>query len=188
MNKQYNPAGKYMAALAAEAREEQFMEWSSYLPETWCRTFCTYGLIPFLKEHGYILGCSSQQLYDHVTEWAFAHVLLTTSGPVLKTRRFMDCYHSGGEEEHDWFLFKISSQAWMDFAKQWSATGFLDDSDAGYSQSADLPIFVWNLIQLDSSKSHQEWLQYNDIMNYQDEIQGVFHSNTEDGPFGGERR
>jgi len=102
----------------------------------------------------------------------------------------MDCYHSGGEEEHAWFLFKIPSHEWLDFANQWSTHGFLDDSDAGHSQSMDLPIFIWHLINLQASPSHHEWVRHNDTMNYQDELQGIFHSNTEDShhPYGGERR
>lgn len=112
-----------------------------------------------LRRYGYRLGSTPKQLATIVEEWAFSLVLIEHSPPKpMLERVFSKCFHTGGEDEFDWFCQQIPPDAWHELYSSWSAPEFLDRSDAGAQQCADLQYLVWRLLDLDNSKAHQKYL------------------------------
>jgi hypothetical protein len=165
------------------------MTWKKGLPPTWISNFICNGLIPFLKDHGYSVGFVEKTLERYCIEWAFAVHYITTHASKHYEYSFMKCVHNGGPEEFDWFLFKIPSEDWDALADDWQQSEFLDDSDTGYSQRNDLPFFVWRLVQLYGSPSHEEWLYYIEHGDTEeDDSPYIISHYDENSAFGGDRR
>jgi len=168
----YSPANSFIALQHYKALEEQYSEWISNIPEGYFVQFCTNGLFPFLKSYGYTISDSLDIVVCRLDEWAFSHVLLTTSGGIRKERIFTKCNHSGGEEERHHYDYCISVEDWSNFSERWAIDRFLDlESDAGASQHVDLASFVWQLIDLHASKAHHTWVQLHAMLSGQDELQ-----------------
>jgi hypothetical protein len=155
-----------------------YSSWFSELPEGHCSAFVEWGLRPMLKRYGYSLGETPKRIARWVEEWAFAHVVLQHSPPKpMLERVFSRCLHSGGEDEFDWFCQQIPSDAWHTLCTQWSAPEFLDSSDAGAQQCADLQHFAWKLIDLQISKAHTKYMNALTTMNQVDEeLYGVAYN------------
>ena len=164
----------------------QKMVWESGVGRGWILDFIQYGLEPFLKNHGYHIGYSQSKTVAYCKAWAFSHVQAKQISPAA-TVRCMQCFHAGGEAELDWFLFHISHDDWIQLCYEWSSSEFLDNSDAGAAQQADLPFFAWNLLNLASSRAHGKFIQ---IMSdeYEDEEFGMYQATDESSAFGGDRR
>ena len=175
----FTPANSFMSVHRQRIRDSQYNEWKSNMSPIHIQKFCKHGLLPFLKHNGYTIDGSIQLLYERVDEWAFCHVLKASS-PKSQECIFTTCNHDGGKEEREWYDTIISTSDWHQFAEMWSESEFLDDSDAGFSQLYGLSDFVWHLINLENSKAHHNWLYINDIMNYQDELQGGGHPSIHD--------
>jgi hypothetical protein len=182
-------ADKYVAQLHRKEIVQMYREWRAGIPEGFFKRFIKVGIEPFLKGYGYQMNTSYSQIEQFCKEWAFAHVQIQRKGGESLQRTFLKAFHDGGEEEYDWFMFTIPSDDWMEFANGWSYSEFLDDSEAGYAQRMDLPLFVWRILDLAGSKRHHKWLEFN---TDDDEDEIVFlqavQTNDEGRAFGGDRR
>ena len=154
-------------------RKHRLNSWKRGVPDYYIQDFIEYGLSPFLKSHGYKIGLSLRDTIKYCKEWAFAHVEKESNHRPIKEIHFIRCAHNAGQEELDWYLHKICIEEWYILYDDWQTNEFLDDSDAGHAQRVDLPFFAWRLINLYSSKSHIEYLEFinndedmNDDTNY----------------------
>ena len=150
-----SPASAYLAAVKARSEKEKFSNWMHELPENWIESFIVHGVKPFLEKHGYVLGYNDVYCIKFCKRWAFAHVQTVHKGTV----DLVSCSHEGGEDEHEWYQDTISVLDWNEFAGKWTATEFLDSSDAGQKQTDDLGKFIWHCISLEGSPRHIEWLE-----------------------------
>jgi hypothetical protein len=183
------PAQEYTNVQVRRKNNEAYNEWINEIPEDWIEQFCKNGLIPFLSKYGYSVTYDLNTIIDYCKEWAFNHVKITTSGLTLKHCKYLKPNNTGGQEEKEWYEFKISCEDWSVFASLWATTGFLDDSDAGQSQKIEVSIFAWHLINLEVSPTHIKWLELNDILQQQDDIQNTYHTVIDESvPYGGDRR
>ena len=183
-------ADKYITQKKYKEVQNLYKEWRSGIPDGFFKRFIKEGIEPFLRGYGYTMNISYSQIEQFCKEWAFAHVQIQQKSGEDLHRTFLKIYHYGGEEEYDWFSFTIPSDDWSDFTSKWSYPEFLDDSDAGYAQRMDLPLFVWRIIDLESSKRHHKWLEFNNDNDDGDDhviIPSIL--NPDEGrAFGGDRR
>lgn len=168
----------------------QYSTWRRGLVDGHIIRFVTEGLIPFCSRKGYTLMYGENEIIQGVYEWAFAHVRIESYKGVQLFRNFKKYYPAGDTDEFDWYCHQIPSLEWDTFASDWWDWEFLDDSEAGFAQRADLHIFVWNLVNLASSKAHKKYLQVEAWSEYADEE--VMHQpiavSSEDIAYGGDRR
>jgi hypothetical protein len=185
-----NPGQTISVARAKAYYHSEAMEWLHGLPDGHIERFVEEGLTPFLKKYGYKSCYDRKEQEKACKEWAFGHVRIQQKGPDLYDRFFIKCAHNGGEEEFDWYVHTIPLEEWETLAMKWSASEFLDDSDAGYAQVIDLAQFAWQLIHLDSSPNHIRWKAIFESSDYDDEYIVASHAQpTEDtGAYGGDRR
>jgi hypothetical protein len=189
MNLSNFPAQRFMQSLSISSRKEVYQEWISEIPYNWFETFVEYGLFPFLHSHGYRIGYTLATCIQYCKEWAFSHVLITRYGSRYKRRVFDTCYHSGGNDELDWYHHTIPTEEWFTFCSKWTTTDFLDESDPGQSQLYDIAFFVWHMIDLHSSSSHNKWTHHMDNLNQQYDDQWGYSASSEDmSAYGGDRR
>ena len=182
-------ADHYTQALQRKQKRRLFEEWRAGIPSGLFTKFITNGLPPFLAKHGYTLNQSTDQLVQYCVEWAFAHVWMSRKKQSFLQRTFMKQFHDGGEEDFDWFYFSIPMDDWEELADAWSCPEFLDDSDAGTAQRLDCPMFVWNILDLGSSRRHMKWMAMNDLL--EDDETHYLQSQAitdESMAFGGDRR
>jgi hypothetical protein len=165
---------------------DQKVQWNSGVGYSWIVDFIQYGLEPFLARHGYCIGYSHSKASEYCKAWAFSHVQAKSASPSA-TVKCLKSFHGGGEAELDWFLFHISHDEWAQLCHEWNSSEFLDDSDAGFAQQADLPFFAWNLLNLAASRTHGKFLQAMSD-EYPDEDDFGFHTLDDSGAFGGDRR
>jgi hypothetical protein len=183
------PAQHFTQSQIHRWHQELYEEWISELPDNWIFHFVTYGLVPFLRSHGYILWYDTKQIITLCKEWAFCHILLKRYGSYYKNINFKEYVHNGGPEELDWYHYKIPTEDWFTLCSKWSNTDFLDESDPGYSQQLDLSNFVWHLLSLDTSPSHIEWIQINTTFEHQyDDPYGHPIGSDEIGTYSNDRR
>lgn len=154
MDSVISPASRYLRALVARKKSEAFSKWKNNLPEFFFESFIMYGIKPFLEKYGYKLGFSNERCIQYCKQWAFAYLS-------RETVELVDCAHDADllSEEYELYQHTISVLEWAEFAKAWSASEFLDSSDAGLKQLDDLNRFVWHCISLESSPTHLEWLE-----------------------------
>lgn len=167
-----------------------YRQWISELPSDHVVHFVQYGLLPFLKKHGYTIQYNVNRIASCIEEWAFHHVLLTQYGSKYKSITYLTCDHDGGPEEKEYYYHCISTDDWLGLCVSWAETDFLDNSETGRSQQLDLSDAVWHLISLVESPSHIKWLQHMDSLNnYDDDYwPSHHHSHDEPGSYGGERK
>jgi hypothetical protein len=170
----------------AKHNAKQKSQWMTGVGWNWIIDFIQYGLEPFLNARGYHLGYSHSKAVDYCASWAFSHVRAKQIAPAA-TVRCMKTYHTGGDAELDWFLLQIPYEDWEQLCYEWNSSEFLDDSDAGMAQQADMPFFVWNLLTLATSPAHGKYLQ---MMSeeYPEDDDGGYHAIDDAGAFGGDRR
>ncbi len=179
---------KYIANMRHNYIVQMYKEWRAGIPPGFFKRFLQEGIQPFLAKRGYRLNQSWESLTRYCNEWAFSHVQIQRRKHEFLQRTFLKFFHDGGEEEFDWFNFTIPSDDWEELAEEWKRPEFLDDSDAGLTQRIDLPMFVWNLLDLENSKKHIQWLQINED-NEENDIQYLQPQQThEEQAFGGDRR
>jgi hypothetical protein len=142
---------------------ESFEWWVNELPEDWVKYFIDLGLRPFLKKHGYVIHYGDK-IYKQILYWAWSHAFVTNNKDYIVRHRPQ--LHLGGHDEYDWFCYMIPFELWDDFMDEWSELEWLDDSDVGVRQRADLQSFIWNIIDLANSPSHHRW---NEMTEYQNE-------------------
>jgi hypothetical protein len=168
INTTHFPAQELTKKYKYDVQNYFYNEWISDIPFNYIQYFVEYGILPFLKLHGYTIDYTLDKIASCLDEWAFHHVLITQYGSLYKTISFITCSHDGGEDEHDWFHHRIATDDWFKLCSSWAVTGFLDDSDTGRSQQLDISNAVWNLISLTNSPSHHKWQQHVESLNYQD--------------------
>jgi hypothetical protein len=175
----------------AATRQTWYRSWKRGLIDGHIRRFVVEGLVPFCKKHGYVFAYSDTEVIQGVSEWAFAHVQIERKKGNGLYRTFKTYSPAGGASEFDWYCQQISSSDWDEFASSWWDTEFLDDSDPGLAQKADLSLLVWNLVYLAGSKAHKNYLQVEAWADYADEeLMGsnVLANPSEDTAYGGDRR
>ena len=173
-----SPSG-YLRAIASRKKSEAFIKWKNELPEGLIESFIIHGVKPFLLKNGYKLGFSEERCIQYCKQWAFAHLS-------RETVELVDCAHDADliGEEYELYQDTITIQEWLEFAKAWSASEFLDLSDAGLKQLDDLNRFVWHCISLDSSPRHLDWL---DLLEEEDNLDQLWIA-EENHAYGGDRR
>ena len=181
-------ANRYITNRAKNERYQEKLKWKQCLEDGWISDFIEYGLEPFLSAHGYTLGYTHSKSVSYCTAWAFAHIEAKKKSPAA----IVHCnqkYHTGGQAEFEWYCKTISPDSWDEICNLWAAYMFLDDSDAGVAQRADIPFFVWNLINLGTSSAHTKFLQelYDDSYE-EDDIAYSQQPVDDTGAFGGDRR
>jgi hypothetical protein len=179
-------ANTFVTKRTMAGKKEQKQEWHSGVGQGWIQDFIEYGLEPFLNTHGYHLGYSITGATAYCKAWAFAHVQAKRTSPSASVV-CQQTYHTGGEAERDWFLYRIPYDDWHQLCSEWYSSEFLDDSDAGEAQQVDLPYFVWNMITLATSPAHYAYLQAMSE-EYPDDEDFMQQVGEEYGVFGGDRR
>lgn len=182
---------RFLKGRAEAEKKDRFRVWARGLPNAHILDFITYGLEPFLDEFGYKLSYSYKDCAAYCKQWAFSHSELQTSYKPNQTIRFLRCAHNGSREAFEWYLGIISPDDWFTLCDEWSAERFLDDSDAGHAQRTDIAWFVWNLLSLDSSKEHRNFVEFMySEEDMDDEVHYVSGFNGDEGlgSYGGDRR
>jgi len=190
INTTHFPAQKATQKFKYDVQNYFYEQWKSDLPENCIHQFVQYGLLPFLKNHGYVINNSVERIASCIDDWAFHHVLVTQYGSKYKSITYLTCEHNGGHDEKDYYHHRISTDDWFGLCSTWASTDFLDDSETGRSQQLDLSDAVWQLISLLDSPSHKKWVHHMDSLNYQDDEywSGHHYHHDEPGPYGGERK
>ena len=94
--------------------------------------------------------------------------------------------HYGGNEEYEWYQYKIPEEDWLALMDAWKVDGFLDDlSDVGYKQRNELVWFIWHCIDLDNCPQHMRWL---DLFEDKAENDDYNLHQDEANVYGGDRR
>jgi hypothetical protein len=150
----YSPASSYLFALKKKIEDKKYSTWFSCLPEDHIKGFLVYGIKPFLKKYGYVLGFSDEKMVSYLKRWAYN--IFNKSN-----KKFVLIAHDGDDDMYDWFRYSIPMDDWGLLAHCWKAPEFLDESNAGLRQINDLPDFIWACINLDLSKQHIKWLDMN---------------------------
>jgi hypothetical protein len=171
-----SPASKYLATLKKKVEAKKYSEWIDCLPINHIESFLIYGIKPFLKKHGYVLGFSDEKMVSYLTRWAYNIVNKNNKVFVLLA-------HDGGDDEYDWFRYTIPLDDWEKLCESWKALNFLDDSSTGIKQKIDLQDLIWACINLDLSKEHIKWLNMNSELE-EEEIWIYEDSHV----YGGDRR
>lgn len=153
-----SPADKFAKCLRDQAKADEKAEWLEGLDPSLFREFIEDGLRPFLEHHLYKLAVSTDKLVVYLKAWGFAHTYCAHHKSKEYQVSFLKHFHYGGDDEYNWFMNRIPLEAWTEFCAQWSATEFLDDSEAGRAQQEDLCNFAWACLDLDGSVAHQMWL------------------------------
>ena len=187
------PAQAFTNHKGVSELQERYSLWKRGLIDGHIARFVKDGLIPFCKTHGYSLQYGDKEIIQGVYEWAFTHVRIESQkGKVQLFRNFKKYYPAGDAMEFDWYCHQIPSLVWDEFASAWWDCQFMDDSEAGFAQRADLHIFVWHLVCLASSKAHKKYLQ---VMAWSEHADEDLASNmiplavtSEDTAYGGDRR
>jgi hypothetical protein len=151
---------KYLQKKSKDDKLAIYKSWKNGLPFNWISSFLENGLLPFLNENGYSCGIHIKELSKYCTQWAFAHVYMDKKLGKPLHRTFTKCMHNGGNQELQWFLDRICFEDWSAFANTWATDEFLDDSSIGQNQLLDLPYFCWQVINLDGSKAHWDYLDF----------------------------
>ncbi len=137
------------------------------------RRFVREGLLPFLKEHGYVLGVPETQFGDWIANGLYenrnaSHVGSLWTLPVPNT----DWY-----EEDLWqFEHVLSDAVWEAFWADWSGwTDVSPESFRGLDRQQDIQALVWKCINIAKSE--------------QTNVVNQFFTDTDDeAPGGAERR
>lgn len=172
----YSPASSYLATLKKRVEDKKYLIWFNCLPEDHIKHFLIYGIKPFLKKHGYVLGFSDEKMISYLKRWAYN--IFSKNNKI-----FVLLAHDGGDDEYDWFRYSISMDDWGLLAECWKAPEFLDNSKAGLQQVVNLQDFIWACINLDLSKQHMKWLENNNEM--EEEEMWVYDDTY---AYGGDRR
>jgi len=147
--------------LSKREKRESFEWWVNELPKEWVKDFIELGLDPLLKSYGYVLHYGNKK-YKQVLYWAWSHAFVTnTKDYIVRHRPHL---HLGSLEDYDWFCHMIPFEVWDDFMDKWTELEWLDESDVGVRQRADLQSFVWSIIDLANSPSYHRW---NELTEYQ---------------------
>ena len=182
--------GQFLKTLHEQDYNERYYEWKYELPDNWITEFISKGLVPFLDQRGYSVGMTEKDISSYCTQWAFAHCYTEQKKGEDLNINFLKSCNTGYEEELDWYQNQILFEEWEELADVWQVTEFLDTSDAGNSQRNDLPSFAWNIIRLESSKTHHKWLSFWDNTDYSEDDgpqNGIIYA--EDSiAYGGDRR
>lgn len=180
----------FLRARKENQNEDEFWNWFSQLPDDWIADFVKNGLLPFLNRYGYTVAYTLKEIIAYCKRWAFAHVQVTSNKTKLLEISFLQTRNMGGPEEYDWFTYTIPSDEWVSLAEDWSELQFFDETDAGESQKVDLQEFAWNILYLEGSKSHKEFLYFieSDVYDQEDENTGQPLQLDDQGAYGGDRR
>jgi hypothetical protein len=180
----------FLKARKENQTEDQFWNWVSQLPDDWIEDFVKNGLLPFLNRYGYTVAYTLKEIVAYCKRWAFAHVQVTSNKTKLLEISFLQTRNTGGPEEYDWFTYTIPSDDWFSLAEDWCELQFFDETDAGESQKLDLQEFAWNILYLEGSKSHQEFLYFieSDSYDQDDDIIAQPLQAEDQGAYGGDRR
>jgi len=171
---------------AKQHEERSLKEWSKKLPDGWIDSFLKEGLQKFLRQNGYNLH-TSEQIRPRFIAWAWSHeYVLSKKGLKMKSPEIL---HNGSIEEYDYYSYIINYDKWEHFLNKWNLFRLFDESDVGINQRADLPFFVWSIINLHNSSSHQRWCQLMDCQSDDSDKEGK-NCETEyyDQAYGGDRR
>lgn len=181
----------FLKGRAEKERKDRLRSWSRGLHNEYILDFIKYGLEPFLDKFGYKLSYSHEDCAAYCKEWAFVHNEIQTKYKPNQTINFLRCTHNGSQDEFEWYLEIISPDDWYTLCDEWSDNRFLDDSDAGHSQRNDIAWFVWNILSLDSSREHHNFMEFMySKEDMDDETHHMSGINGEDnlGTYGGDRR
>lgn len=178
-----NIPNKYMQKNAKDDKLALYKSWKNGLPPSWISSFLEDGLLPFLNENGYSCGIQLKELSNYCTQWAFAHVYIDRKLGKPLYRSFTKCMHKGGNQELQWFLDKICYEDWQTFASTWATDEFLDDSSIGQNQLHDLPYFCWQILNLEGSKAHWDYLDFMGFNDNQEEDYNYYVPSTEEQQF-----
>jgi hypothetical protein len=170
--------------------EYYYQQWYCKIPEKWIEDFVEKGLLPFLNQHGYSVAYPLKEVVHYCKRWAFAHVHITSNKTKMLEISFLKTMNSGSVEEYDWFTYTIPSEEWFNLAEEWSELQFLDETDAGESQKLDLQEFAWNILYLEGSKAHEQFLYFieSDIVDQEDDTVAQTVQPDDQGAYGGDRR
>jgi hypothetical protein len=187
---QKSPADSWARAQRQAAHREKYREWHQELPTGWLARFAEKGLRPFLASYGFDVSMSPKELVKWIAEWAFTHAWVQQNSKKRLPRTFLQGLNHCGEQEFDWFCHTIPTEDVMNFADKWQTDEFLDESDAGFAQRFDLLIFMWHIVNLETSRAYNEYI--NDTQEYGqngDKDEDLPTAVTsEDTAFGGDRR
>jgi hypothetical protein len=168
----------------------EYNAWLNNFDDTYFHDFINKGLRPFLERFGYKLSLQTSTVVKYLKEWLFSIVYIKNHSSFDLNRQFIYCFHNGGMEDFDYFMFKISPDDWDELLDAWQHTELFDDSDAGHDQRAEIHMFVWRIIDLYNSKSYIKYIQLQDSDDEggDDNIQTIHHTSDENTAYGGDRR
>jgi hypothetical protein len=184
-----NPSS-FLRAEQNKQLDNLYWNWFYKFPEGWIEKFIEEGLVPFLEKHGYAVAYSKKEIVNYCKSWAFGHVQISLNKSKLLEVSFLKTKNFGGQDEYDWFTYRIPSDEWIEFVESWSELEFFDDTGAGESQKVDFPLFVWHILLLESSKAHQDYLYFMNIDGFEQEEETNYQPlyQDEQGAYGGDRR
>jgi hypothetical protein len=127
------------------------MVWCGFFDYTKRKTvlwrFTKYGLIPFLKSHGYVLYPDEKKLSTGI-----ASVIFHNWGHTLLTPVFVHRDDDYGIEHKQHFNDVIGPDAWNTFWDTWSWWEDVSlDSERGLYRRLDIQEYCWSQLDLSSS-------------------------------------
>lgn len=182
-----SPAAKFLQSQVKHAKQDLVREFRRDVSRAYLADFVQNGIRPYFASIGYNLIQPLDQCVTMLESWAISHLWIQRHKGEYLELEFLKCFHAGGEEEYNWFCHAVDSNCLDELMNAWKTTEFLDDSDAGYAQRIDFLTCIWQLIDLDASKTHQYWLNYI-VEDCSDEEQGFLVHHHEDHAFAGDRR
>lgn len=182
-----SPAQTIVQSWVTYEKQETRMEWSRGLPDRWIEDCIEQGLAPFLAARGYAVRYTAHDCSRFLRQWAYAHV---EQAHRWREKTYINSMvpSPGGHDDFEYFCLKVDTADLTDFMDAWTSTEFFDESPAGYAQRMDFQQFVWQIVDLERSKTHRKWreTQYDEDQ----EENTYMHSLHEEGSsaYGGDRR
>jgi hypothetical protein len=187
LNTKQFPAAAFMKAQREKEKKAVYNAWKAGVPNEWLTKFVEVGLRPFLKDHGYTLSKDTSHVVSCIRQWAFGYVHAHLNRSKGFQVYFVESIHPADMEAFDWFCMEIPSEHWTEISDKWCATEFLDSSDPGLKQRDTLLECIWRLVDLNTSKSHQMYLNTQPYDDSDDEQPYIQHQDDSHA-FTGDRR
>jgi len=121
----------------------------------------------FLKTNGYVLSYNINEniMAKNLEEFCWTHEWIANHEP-SKNIIYPDQDHDGIEDDYEWFCEKIDQDEWEKMFSYIKEEGVFDDSRAGASMKCSLPYYLWQKMNLTSSKTYRKYAAIRD--NYSD--------------------
>lgn len=187
LNTKYFPAVAFMKKQQEDWRKQIYQAWRAGVTDEHLWRCIDLGIKPFLEQHGYRLVRDQNHLVKCIRAWAFGHVWIQRNPSKTLYINYVWSAHGQDEEAFEKFLFDIPLDDWEQITSVWHATEFLDDSDIGREQQADLQTCLWHLIDLNISPAYQKFLN---SLPYEDSDEEHYIPQQDENAhaFGGDRR